>query len=219
MSLRQTQRDFSRPSGPLLGNPINMYRGTTIPVASFTNSTRLDDLVKDGKIYLSLSDALALAIENNYDIAIARYNLDIADTDVLRSKAGATLRGVNSGVVANTIGGSVVDSDRGRRPGRHVRRIRRRGFGPWGPGVLDRQRRPAAGRPGSCGCRHHPVGKGQGAPVEHVVLWRQIGSDHQYQCVQLHVQPGLCHRHRAAGGFQQQPCHERQPVRELQSRV
>jgi outer membrane protein TolC len=117
ISLRQTQRDFSRPSGPLLGNPINTYRGTTIPVASFSNSTRLDDLVKEGKIYLSLSDALALAIENNYDIAIARYNLDIADTDVLRSKAGATLRGVNSGVVANTLGGSTSALTAGGGPG------------------------------------------------------------------------------------------------------
>ncbi|HEY1896030.1 MAG TPA: TolC family protein, partial [Terracidiphilus sp.] len=117
ISLRQTQRDFSRPSGGLLGNPINMYRGTTVPVASFNNSTRLDDLLKEGKIYLSLSDALALAIENNYDIAIARYNLDIADTDVLRSKAGATLRGVNSGVVANTLGGSSSTLTAGGGPG------------------------------------------------------------------------------------------------------
>ena len=70
------------------------------------NSVRLTDLVKDGKIYLSLSDAMALAIENNYDIAIARYNLDIADTDILRAKAGAVLRGVNSGVISNTLGGA-----------------------------------------------------------------------------------------------------------------
>jgi outer membrane protein len=117
LSLRQTERDFSRPAGPLLGNPINTYRGTTVPVASFSNSARLDDLVRDGKIYLSLSDAIALAIENNYDIAIARYNLDIADTDILRSKAGSTLRGVNSGVIANTLGGSSSTLTAGGGPG------------------------------------------------------------------------------------------------------
>ena len=61
---------------------------TTIAKASFANSVRLTDMVKDGKIYLSLSDAMALALENNYDIAIARYNLDIADTDILRTRAG-----------------------------------------------------------------------------------------------------------------------------------
>ncbi len=51
------------------------------------NSVRLGDLVKDGKIYLSLSDALALALENNYDIAISRYYMDLADLDILRAKA------------------------------------------------------------------------------------------------------------------------------------
>ena len=45
----------------------------------------------DGKLYLSLNDAIALALENNLDIAIARYNLNIADTDMLRAKAGADI--------------------------------------------------------------------------------------------------------------------------------
>lgn len=117
LSLRQTQRDFSVPNGHMLGNPLKMYTPTTIPAASFTNSVRLGDLVKDGKIYLSLSDAIALAIENNYDIAIARYNLDIADTDILRAKAGTVLRGVNSGVVANTLGGASSTLTAGGGPG------------------------------------------------------------------------------------------------------
>ena len=106
LNLRSTARDFSKPAGRLLGNPINIYRPTTIAKASFENSVRLTDLVKNGKIYLSLSDALALALENNYDIAIARYNLDIADTDLLRARAGSTLRGVNATVLTNTLGGS-----------------------------------------------------------------------------------------------------------------
>ena len=118
ISLRQTREGF-QPSrrAPCLAIRSTRTAGTTVPVASFRNSTRLDDLVREGKIYLSLSDAIALAIENNYDIAIARYNLDIADTDVLRSKAGATLRGVNSGVVANTLGGSTSTLTAGGGPG------------------------------------------------------------------------------------------------------
>jgi outer membrane protein TolC len=116
-SLRQAERDFTRPAGRSLGNPINLYRGTTVAKASFVNSVRLADLVKDGKIYLSLSDAIALAIENNFDIAIARYNLDIADTDMLRARAGAGLRGVNSGVVSNTLGGSSSTLVSGGGPG------------------------------------------------------------------------------------------------------
>jgi outer membrane protein TolC len=117
LSLRSTARDFSQPAGKWLGNPINIYRPTSIAKASFANSVRLADLVKDGKIYLSLSDALALALENNFDIAIARYNLDIADTDLLRAKAGSELRGVNSGVVANTLGGSSSTMAVGGGPG------------------------------------------------------------------------------------------------------
>jgi outer membrane protein TolC len=106
LNLRNTQRDFTKPAAGLLGNPINRYRPTTIAKASFENSVRMADLMKDGKIYLSLSDAIALALENNYDIAIARYYLDIADTDILRTKSGAAFRGVGSGVLTNTMGGS-----------------------------------------------------------------------------------------------------------------
>ena len=116
----------------MLGNPINVYRPTTIPKADFANSVRLDNLVKDGKIYLSLSDAIALAIENNYDIAIARYNLDIADTDILRTKTGAAPLGAPSGLVTGTLGGSVSTLVTGGGPGGTTvgigrRRIRNRG--------------------------------------------------------------------------------------------
>ena len=117
LDLRPTGRNFSKPFGPLLGNPINAYRPTSIGKASFANSVRLDNLVKDGKIYLSLSDAIALAIENNYDIAIARYDLDIADTDILRTKAGFSPLGVSSGVVSGTLGGSASVLTTGGGPG------------------------------------------------------------------------------------------------------
>jgi outer membrane protein TolC len=63
--------------------------------------------VKDGVLELSLKNAIALALENNLDIAIARYNLPIAAADVLRTKAGGSFRGVNTGVVQNTPGAGV----------------------------------------------------------------------------------------------------------------
>ncbi len=62
LKLRPSERDFSKPSARLTGNPFKTFKPTTIPKASFANSVRLTDLVKDGKIYLSLSDALALAL-------------------------------------------------------------------------------------------------------------------------------------------------------------
>jgi hypothetical protein len=117
LDLRSSQRDFSKPSGRLLGNPIKAYMPTTVPKASFVNSVRLADLVKNGKIYLSLSDALALALENNYDIAISRYYMDMADLDVLRAKAGSALFGSGAVVNSFTQGGYLSTSNAGGGPG------------------------------------------------------------------------------------------------------
>jgi len=89
-------------------NPIGPYTARHLAAPNLANTARIDQLLHDGKLYLSLNDAIALALENNLDIAIARYNLNIADTDVLRAKAGASTLGVNSGVVQNTPGGGVL---------------------------------------------------------------------------------------------------------------
>jgi outer membrane protein TolC len=82
------------------------YVGKTVPPPVLSNTPRIDQMVRDGVLYLSLNDAIALALENNLDIAIARYNLNIADTDILRTKAGGATRGVNTGLVSGTVGGS-----------------------------------------------------------------------------------------------------------------
>jgi outer membrane protein TolC len=92
---------------PKSHNPLAPYIGTNVPASPMANSPRLNQQVRDGKLYLSLQDAISLALENNLDIAIARYNLPIADTDVLRTKAGGIFRGVNTGVVQGTPGGGI----------------------------------------------------------------------------------------------------------------
>jgi outer membrane protein TolC len=114
--MRPTPRDFTRERRHF-PNPIAPYKPTTAPPASFLNSPRLEDLVKGGKIYLSLSDAIMLALENNYDIAIQRFNLDIADTDILRTRSGALFLGVNSGLVTGTLGGTGTTVSAGGGPG------------------------------------------------------------------------------------------------------
>lgn len=88
-------------------NPIAPYQARHLPPPNLANTARIDQLMHDGKLYLSLDDAVALALENNLDIAIARYNLNIADTDVLRARAGAPTLGVNTGIIQNTPGGGV----------------------------------------------------------------------------------------------------------------
>jgi outer membrane protein TolC len=117
LDLRQSKRDFSIPAGRLSGNPINAYRPTTVAKASFENSVRLSDLVKNGKIYLSLSDALALALENNYDIAISRCYMDLADLDLMRARAGQLLQGSGATVNSFTQGGYSSSTATGGGPG------------------------------------------------------------------------------------------------------
>ena len=86
-------------------NPLARYRPSTAPPLNLTNSPRLESLIRDEKIYLSLRDAIALAIENNLDLAYFRYNFPIAQTDILRTKAGSPANGVNATVVQSTQGG------------------------------------------------------------------------------------------------------------------
>ncbi len=88
-------------------NPLDAYRAATVPQPNLANSPRIDAMVRDGVLELSLKDAIMLALENNLDLAIARYNIPIARADVLRTEAGASFRGVNTGVVQNTPGGGV----------------------------------------------------------------------------------------------------------------
>jgi outer membrane protein TolC len=92
---------------PQSHNPLSPYMAEQVAEPVLTNSPRLDRLIRDGKLYLSMKDAIDLALENNLDLAIARYNLPIADTDLLRTKAGGSFRGVNTGVVQGTPGGGI----------------------------------------------------------------------------------------------------------------
>ena len=92
---------------PHSNNPLHAYAPTEVPAANLANSARINLHMRDGKLYLSLDDAIELALENNLDIAIARYNLPIAEADIERTKAGGIFRGVNTGVVQNTPGGGV----------------------------------------------------------------------------------------------------------------
>jgi outer membrane protein len=114
--MRPDARDF-RKTPSHFPNPIAPYESTTISPPNVFNSPRLADLLRNGKIYLSLSDAIMLALENNFDIAIARYNLDVADTDIVRSRAGGSLLGTPTGLVTGTIGGTSSTLTSGGGPG------------------------------------------------------------------------------------------------------
>src|SRR5436853_3352434 len=85
---QQPAIDYSK-SPRQFPNVIAPYQARHVPPPVMSNSQRTSGVVRDGKIFLSLNDAITLALENNLDLGIARYNLSIADTDLLRTRAGA----------------------------------------------------------------------------------------------------------------------------------
>src|SRR5437016_10557081 len=76
------------------------YLPTEVPHTSFANSPRLDSLMRAGNIYLSLQDAIALALENSLDIEYHRYDRRQAETDQMRASAGQLLRFSGGGIRA-----------------------------------------------------------------------------------------------------------------------
>jgi outer membrane protein len=79
---------------PKAGGIATGYRIPRVGDVYLEDSARLQSLVREGKIYLSLRDAISLALENNLDLELERYGIRLADSDVLRSKAGALPRGI-----------------------------------------------------------------------------------------------------------------------------
>jgi outer membrane protein len=74
------------------------YHPPAVAQIDLANSGRIESLLRAGNLYLSLQDAIALALENNLDVAISRYGPLQAQTDLQRAKAGGALRGVNQNV-------------------------------------------------------------------------------------------------------------------------
>ena len=79
-------------------SPLSPYMPSMPPPLNLANSPRLQDVIRDGKLYISLRDAIALAIENNLDIAWWRYNFPIGQMDLLRTKAGGYANGINTAI-------------------------------------------------------------------------------------------------------------------------
>src|SRR5215467_14465819 len=148
---------------PKSRNPLKAYAPDTIPEPVLANSPRLDRMIRDGKLYLSLKDAIELALEDNLDLAIARYNLPIANTDILRTQAGGFFRGVNTGVVQGTPGGGVG------------------GFGTGAPGAGAGGTTGGAGGAGAGASGLVQSTLGIGTPVQSYdpVIIGTVGAEHQ----------------------------------------
>jgi outer membrane protein TolC len=103
VSLGLAKFNFTKAPRPF-PNLINPYRPIHIDEPTLTNSPRLEDLIHDGKLEITLQDAIELALENNLDIVVARYNPWIADTDILRTMGGGVARGLSGTGTASVLG-------------------------------------------------------------------------------------------------------------------
>ena len=74
------------------------YQPTTVAAISFEDSPRIERLIRAGRIYLSLRDAIALALENNLDIEVARLNPKLQQSNLQRASAGQLLRNVSNSI-------------------------------------------------------------------------------------------------------------------------
>jgi outer membrane protein len=82
------------PSVRYSAGALGAYRAGAVSQTPFEDSRRIHDLIRGGNLYLSVQDAVALALENNLDVELERYGVREAGTDTLRAKGGGTLRGV-----------------------------------------------------------------------------------------------------------------------------
>src|SRR6476661_720850 len=148
---------------PASHNPFSAYSADSVPRPDLANSPLFDQLIRDGKLYLSLKDAIRLALENNLDLAIARYNLPIANMDILRTRAGGIFRGVNAGVVQGTPGGGVG------------------GFGTGAPGAGAGGTTGGAGGAGAgaSGLVQSTLGVGTAVPSYDPAIIASVGAEHQ----------------------------------------
>jgi outer membrane protein TolC len=69
-------------------NIIEQYKPVTIPAPPLTNSPRIDQLLQNGKLMLSLQDAISLALENNLAIDVERYTPWLNEVNLLRARSG-----------------------------------------------------------------------------------------------------------------------------------
>lgn len=100
-SKAQPVRDQATGLQPNFLGFLGPYRRPYVPPLFPGSGERLNGLIRDGKLYLSLHDALALVIENNLEVQIERYNLQLAETDIVRASGGGSTRGINFNVAVS----------------------------------------------------------------------------------------------------------------------
>ena len=148
---------------PASHNPLNAYSADSVPAPDLANSPSLDQLIRDGKLYLSLKDAIRLALENNLDLAIARYNLPIAEHGYIAHPGRRNF--------------SRRECRRGAGNSRRRRWRLRHRSSRSGSGWHDRRRRRSRCRRVRIGAVH--LGHGHGSPSYDPAITGSVGAEHQ----------------------------------------
>ncbi len=102
LNAQQSTQSVQKASVPVVLRP---YLPPSVPPVRLTNSGRINDLIRGGKLYLTVQDAIALAIENDLDLEVDRYGPLTAEWNLKRQQAGGPLRGVTAG---NSLANQVV---------------------------------------------------------------------------------------------------------------
>jgi outer membrane protein len=93
LGAQESQQVVNKPNTFFLLRP---YLPSSVPPVRLINSSRLHELIRGGKLYLTVQDAIAVAIENNLDLEVDRYGPLSAEWNLKRAQAGGPLRGVTS---------------------------------------------------------------------------------------------------------------------------
>src|ERR1700728_3183624 len=91
---QESPQTVERPHGPFL---VRSYMPASTSPVNLANSDHLHSLIRAGQLYLTVQDAIALAIENNLDLEVDRYGPLNAEWALERAQGGGPLRGVTNG--------------------------------------------------------------------------------------------------------------------------
>ena len=97
-------RDYSREMGWPALLKLEQFRPQPVPAPALENSATVPGLISEGKLSLSISQLARAVVENNLTIDRARYTVSLADTDLLKARAGQTPSGTEAAFLPRALG-------------------------------------------------------------------------------------------------------------------
>ncbi|MBI4479863.1 MAG: TolC family protein [Acidobacteria bacterium] len=83
---------------------LQQFRPQPVPEPVLENAATISSMLSEGKMSLSISQLVRAVVENNLSVDSARYTVSIADTDLLKSRAGQNLTGTEAASIPPALG-------------------------------------------------------------------------------------------------------------------